>query len=80
MSNCTHDCNQGRNCTCKGNETDYEKEYYKMNTFIKFLLFITAIYFLGHIAYALADSPRPAPPPVIHCIPTGSGSMTCYPI
>ena len=90
MSRCTQDCNQGRNCTCRGIEMDYgkadryiflnsEREHHKMNTFIKFLLFIAAIYFLGHIAYALADTGS-GYPPVIRCVPTGTGSITCYPM
>ena len=49
----------------KGIEMDYgkadryiflqrEKEHHKMNTFIKVLLFLGAMYFLGHIGYALS--------------------------
>ena len=49
-----------------------------MNTFIKWLLVFTALYFLGHIAVALAQNNPP--PPTIRCIPAGGGTVTCFPI
>lgn len=73
MSKCNGDCNQGRNCNCITNQRDEAR----MNKFIKYLLAFTALYFLGHIAVALADN---SPPPIIRCIPAGNGTVTCFPI
>ena len=51
----------------------------KWDPYIKFVLFLAAIYFLGHIAFALADNTTTIPP-VIRCVPTGTGSITCFPM
>ena len=50
------------------------QETTKMDLFIKILLTFAALYFLGHIAHALAD------PPIIRCITTRNGTVTCFPI
>jgi len=44
---------------------------------IKIVLTFGALYFLLHIAVALADT---APAPIIRCIPAGNGTVTCFPI
>jgi hypothetical protein len=56
----------------------YEREYVRMNLFVKIILLVGALYFLGHIGYALAQSNPP--PPTIRCIPAGGGTMTCFPL
>ena len=91
MRYCTGNCNQGRTlCNCKGIQMDagkgerqlflhYEQEHVRMNKYIKIILLVGALYFLGHIAVALAQS-NPPPPPTIRCIPAGAGTVTCFPI
>jgi hypothetical protein len=51
----------------------------KWDKYVRWLLAFAALYFLVHIASALAQS-YPAPPPTIRCIPSGEGSVTCFPI
>jgi len=65
MNECNGSCDQGRRvCTCKGLEMDFgknnrqyfldqEKENTWMERFSKWMLLFAALYFLGHIAYAL---------------------------
>ena len=49
-----------------------------MNTFIKILLLVTAVYFLGHIAYALADTVVFTPDGrVVTCMPAPNGTVLC---
>jgi hypothetical protein len=43
--------------------------------YIKWLLLFAALYFLGHIAVALAQSAPP--PPVIQCWTNGMGTIQC---
>jgi len=90
MNYCTGDCNQGRTqCNCKGIQMDAgkqdrylfleeERNYHKMNKYLRWVLFFGALYFLGHIGYALAQT-NPNPP-IIRCIPAGNGTVTCFPI
>ena len=56
----------------------YEREHVKMNLYVKIILLLGALYFLGHIGYALAQNSPP--PPTIRCIPAGGGTVTCFPI
>ena len=51
-----------------------------MNTFIKFLLVFTAIYFLLHIAVAVAQSYPTVPAPIIQCWSNGMGTIQCIQI
>lgn len=48
-----------------------------MNAFIKILLFVTAIYFLGHITYALADVVFTPDGRVVTCMPAPNGTVFC---
>jgi hypothetical protein len=53
----------------------------KMDKLIKFVLIFAALYFLLHIAVALADTQTiQIPPPVIRCITSIGGTVTCFPI
>jgi len=93
MKYCTKECKaRGWLCTCNGIPFDagqadrhiflhYEREHVKMNRYIKILLLVGALYFLGHIGYALAQTaPQPYPQPIIRCIPGGGGTVTCFPL
>lgn len=44
--------------------------------YFKFFLLFVALYFLGHIACALAQTV----PPTIQCTSNGMGTIICYPI
>ena len=78
MTQCTQDCNQGRNCTCTGE--DYTSKHDRSDKWFKWLLVFTAVYFLAHGVYALAAQP------VIINLPDGGqrvcivsgGYVTCY--
>jgi hypothetical protein len=75
----------------KGIEMDYgkreryiflknEREYSKMEKFSRWVLFFMALYFLGHIAFALAQ-PVPSPTqPIIQCWNNGFGTIQCISI
>lgn len=86
MSKCNQDCNQGRTCDCKGIPLDYGKEERmiflnrpKSNPYIKLLILFTALYFLGHIGYALAEIVtihNPAEGTIKSCI-INNGYITC---
>jgi hypothetical protein len=48
----------------------------KSDKYFKWFLFFVALYFLGHIGYALAQTT----PPTIQCTSNGMGTIICYPI
>jgi hypothetical protein len=50
----------------------------KMDFLLKCVLVFTVLYFFFHVAAAFAN-PQ-SPPPIIRCIPGGSGTVTCFPI
>ena len=55
-----------------------EREYSKMERFGRWVLFFMVIYFLGHITYALAQTPIPSPTqPIIQCWNNGLGTIQC---
>lgn len=75
MTQCNQNCNQGRNCDCtEGNGTD------RSDKWLKWLLILGAVYFLGHGVYAFGAQP------VIINLPDGGqrvcivsgGYVTCY--
>jgi hypothetical protein len=47
------------------------------NNFIKWLLLFAALYFLGHIAYALADTVQYPDGTVHNCFRTSVGTIVC---
>lgn len=89
MRYCTGNCKQGRTlCTCRGIQMDagkgerqlflhYEQEHVRMNKFVKIILLLGALYFLGHIGYALAQSSPTVPAPIIQCWSNGMGTIQC---
>ena len=50
----------------------------KSDKYFKWFLLFVALYFLGHIAAALAQTQPP--PPVIQCWNNGFGTIQCAPI
>jgi hypothetical protein len=50
----------------------------KSDVYVKWLLVFAFLYFFGHMVAAVAQSNPP--PPTIRCIPSGAGSVTCFPI
>lgn len=74
MSGCNQNCNQGRNCNCQG-ELNME---YKSDMWVKIVLVLAALYFLGHIVSAVAQSAPP--PPVVQCWTNGMGTIQCIQI
>lgn len=53
-------------------------KHQKSDVYFKWFLLFVALYFLGHIAVAVAQTAPP--PPTIQCTSNGMGTIICYPI
>lgn len=74
MSGCNQNCNQGRKCNCAGQPTSHDP----WDKYIRWVLLFAALYFLGHITYALADqSIVQTPDGQIHTCIVNKGWVTC---
>jgi hypothetical protein len=77
MTQCNKNCNQGRDCDCKG---DNMTKHDRSDKWVKWLLIFSALYFLGHMVSAVAAQPiiinQPDGGQKV-CIVSG-GYVTCF--
>jgi len=70
MNGCNENCNQGRNCTCTCHQ--------RSDRWFRWFLLFAALYFLGHMVYALADTTVFTPDgKVVTCRPLPNGTLVC---